>query len=169
MRSAFHPGEGAGFIVLAGERVRRQLGLRSIGIILATQASQEGKLIKTDELCTGEGLTRAIQGVTAELRGRSERVDDIYCDLNGERYRTEEWGFALLRTQEAFRDVSATRTAVSEWGDVGAASGALLSILALRAWARGYSRGPTALVWASSEGGLRGAVLLRRTESEVRS
>ncbi|HYO59312.1 beta-ketoacyl synthase N-terminal-like domain-containing protein [Archangium sp.] len=167
-RSAFHPGEGAGFLALAGERVRRQLGLRSLGIMLTVQVSRESKLIKTDKLSTGEGLTRAIQAATAELRGRGERVDDVYCDLNGERYRTEEWGFALLRTQEAFRDVSAARTAVSEWGDVGAASGALLSILALRAWARGYARGPTALVWASSEGGLRGAVLLRRAESEGR-
>jgi 3-oxoacyl-[acyl-carrier-protein] synthase-1 len=166
VRSAFHPGEGAAFLALAGERVRRQLGLRSLGVILASQVSWEDKRIKTDELNTGVGLTRAIHGVTMELRGRGELVDDVYCDLNGERYRTEEWGFALLRTQAAFRDVSVTRTAVSEWGDMGAASGALLTILALRAWARGYARGPTALVWASSEGGLRGAVLLRRTEGE---
>lgn len=165
MRSAFHPGEGAGFLAIAGERVRQRLDLRSLGIILATQVSRETSLIKTDDLSTGEGLTRAIQAVTAKWRERGERVDDVYCDLNGERYRTEEWGFALLRTQGAFGDVSAVRTAVSEWGDMGAASGALLSILALRAWARGYARGPTALVWGSSEGGLRGAALLRRTES----
>jgi 3-oxoacyl-[acyl-carrier-protein] synthase-1 len=169
MRAAFHPGEGAGFLALAGERMRRQLGLQSLGIMLTAQVSQESKLIKTDELNTGEGLTRAIQGATAQLCAQGERVNDVYCDLNGERYRTEEWGFALLRTQEAFRDGSAAQTAVSEWGDMGAASGALLSILALRAWARGYARGPTALVWASSEGGLRGAVLLRREKSEGRS
>lgn len=166
MRSAFHPGEGAGFLALAGERVRRQLGLKSLGIPLATQVSRESKLIKTDEQNTGEGLTRALQAALTELSRRGERVDDVYCDLNGERYRTEEWGFALLRTQQAFRDASAARTAVSEWGDMGAASGALLMILALRAWARGYAQGPTALVWASSEGGLRGAVVLRRTERE---
>jgi 3-oxoacyl-[acyl-carrier-protein] synthase-1 len=30
----------------------------------------------------------------------------------------------------------------------------------VQSWARGYALGPRALVWAGSEGGLRGAVVL---------
>lgn len=94
----------------------------------------------------------------------SKQVDEVYCDINGERYRTEEWGFALLRTADRMGTTAYT-TAVGEWGDVGAASGALLMILAVQAWQRGYARGESSLVWSSSDGGLRAATVLQRSPS----
>jgi 3-oxoacyl-[acyl-carrier-protein] synthase-1 len=168
-RSAFHPGEGAGFLALAGERACRRLGLRSLGLVVEIQTGQESMLIKSDELNTGRMLSQVIGRATAGVRKLGRRIDHIYCDVNGERYRTEEWGFALLRTQEVFSaEGVAARVPASEWGDVGAASGALLTILATQAWERRYARGPLALVWASSEGGLRAAMLLQQPESEGR-
>jgi 3-oxoacyl-[acyl-carrier-protein] synthase I len=107
-------------------------------------------------------LTEAVHGATASLAGPNERVDDVYCDLNGERYRSEEWGLTLLRSAERFVDGTRTTTATGSWGDMGAASGALSCVLAARAWARDYAAGPLALVWGSSMNGLRSAVLLER-------
>jgi 3-oxoacyl-[acyl-carrier-protein] synthase-1 len=58
----------------------------------------------SDEVCVGQGLTEAIAAATsADLLG-DEQITDTYCDLNGETYRTEEWGFTLLRLQERFVD-----------------------------------------------------------------
>ena len=163
VRSGFPPGEGASFIALASNSARVYLGLPSLAIVRGAASNIELKLRNAAEVCLGEGLTGAIANAVAQLTpGRI--VDQIFCDINGERYRTEEWGFALLRNQEHFRTTSYT-TAVAEWGDVGAASGALLTTLAVQGWARGYAQGTLSLIWASSDGGLRSAVVLERGQS----
>jgi len=109
----------------------------------------------------GHGLAAAIAGATASLRLPQEAVDTVFCDINGERYRSHEWGMAVLRTPEVFA-TTAYESPANLWGDMGAAWGALGCTLAVRAWARGYARGPRALVWGSSDGGLRGAVVLQQ-------
>ena len=90
----------------------------------------------------------------------------MYGDLNGERYRTTEWGFAVLREQRAMRVGTSCEMPSDCWGDVGAASAALGVMLAVQAWAREYAKGPRALVWASSEGGLRGAGVVTQAEAK---
>ena len=109
----------------------------------------------------GHGLAAAIAGATASLRLPQEAVDTVFCDINGERYPSHEWGMAVLRTPEVFA-TTAYESPANLWGDMGAAWGALGCTLAVRAWARGYARGPRALVWGSSDGGLRGAVVLQQ-------
>jgi 3-oxoacyl-[acyl-carrier-protein] synthase-1 len=148
--------------------VRRNLGLPSLGVVRAVHTARETKLDGTDALNLGEGLTEAIRMATSEGCERDELVDAVYCDLNGERYRSEEWGFAALRCQDAFRDPSPRPNGVAAWGGAGAASGALLTVLAVQAWQRGYARGPRALVCAGSDQGLRAAALLRQQESKTR-
>jgi len=87
----------------------------------------------------------------------------VFCDMNGEPYRADEYGFACLRTGEAFASASEFVAPADCLGDVSAASvplGIMLSSIAVR---KRYARGPYALVWASSEGGDRGAALLDGT------
>ena len=110
-------------------------------------------------MCLGEGLTAAVQTAVSGLNPPAQRVGDVYCDINGERYRSEEWGFVCLRLSHYFDDPTAFHSPAECWGDVGAASGPLLSMLACQAFARGYATGVRALVWASSEGGHRGAAV----------
>jgi hypothetical protein len=86
--------------------------------------------IKTDADNLGEGLTEAVIGAAARIPVAEERIADVYCDINGERYRSEEWGFTILRTSHLFRDASQYYCPVSEWGDMGAASGALFNGIA---------------------------------------
>ena len=115
-------------------------------------------MIAAGEDPLGEGLSQAISRALASASPRL--VDDVYCDLNGERYRSEEWGFCVLRVQEHLRFGGEWLAATDCWGDMGAASGVLSCVLAVRAWARGYARGPRALLWGSSDHGLRAALLL---------
>jgi 3-oxoacyl-[acyl-carrier-protein] synthase-1 len=98
-------------------------------------------------------MTQAVQGAVAGLDLPREGVDDLYTDINGERYRSEEWGFVALRAPSAWRSAG--------YKAVGAAFGALGGVLSVRAFARGYARGSRALVMAGSDGGLRGAMLLQ--------
>lgn len=156
----FCPGEAAGFVLLAAPATARRLGIAPLLELFATGAGRERNLIRTEDICLGEGLSAAFTAVGAAL-AEEARVDRILCDMNGERYRGNEYGFAVLRNSRLFRDAADFEAPADCWGDVGAASGPLYTALAVEAEARGYAKGPLSLIWASSEGGLRGAALLR--------
>lgn len=161
-RAGLFPGEGASF-VLVGDRVTlRSLGLPSLAVVRGWSSASDCDRLGADPEPTGVALTEAVHGATASLASPHERVDDVYCDINGERYRSEEWGLALLRCAERFVDGTRYLAATDSWGDMGAASGALSCVLAARAWARNHAAGPLALAWGSSMNGLRSAVLLER-------
>jgi 3-oxoacyl-[acyl-carrier-protein] synthase-1 len=159
-RLGFIPGEGAAFLAVASEELRARLDLPSLAELVNVSTARETKLIKSDAINLGEGLSAAIVGATEMLHLPEEQIDDVYCDINGERYRSEEWGFAVLRAQRVLRNGGAYTTLVSECGDLGAASTAMAAVLAVQAGRRSYAQGPRALLWGSSEGGLRAAALL---------
>jgi 3-oxoacyl-[acyl-carrier-protein] synthase-1 len=159
-RSGFIPGEGAGFCLLLTEPARHRLGLRALARVLSVAVGKETKLIKTTNMCLGEGLSTTVRHAVSGLNQVTERINEVICDINGERYRSEEWGFVCLRLGEYFDDPTAYLSPAECWGDMGAASGPLFAMLACQAAARGYSKGPRTLFWASSEGGIRGTAVL---------
>ncbi|HYO71100.1 MAG TPA: hypothetical protein VEU33_33970 [Archangium sp.] len=160
IRSGFTPGEGAGGLALMSAGLRRRLRIPQLAVVRGVRTAQERLLRDSDTGSFGVGMTQAIQGAVAGLDLVREGVDTVYTDINGERYRSEEWGFVALRAPSVWK--SPGYKAPSDcWGDVGAAFGALGGVLAVRAFARGYARGPRALVMAGSDGGLRGAMLLQ--------
>lgn len=163
-RSGFFPGEAAGFAVLMGESLRRACRMPALAVLRGGHSEHETALIKTDAVNQAKALTAAIRGATGQLRA-GELCDRILCDINGERYRTDEWSTTLLRIPGLLRH-GAGRPADYEspsrsWGDVGAASGILLGVLAIAAWQRGHAAGERALLFAGSEQGLRSAVVLQ--------
>jgi 3-oxoacyl-[acyl-carrier-protein] synthase-1 len=160
-RNGLPPGEGAAGIALASSRFGKQLGLPSHGMVRAVACTREVRDETAPEGQLGEALTDAYLRVGAELVRPEETFDDFYIDINGERPRTTDLGFALLRAGQLFRS-TAYVTSVSAIGDVGAASVPLNCILAARAWARGYASGRTALISGASWTGLRGAALLQK-------
>jgi 3-oxoacyl-[acyl-carrier-protein] synthase-1 len=162
-RASFFPGEAAGFLVLAGGDVVRGLSLTSLAVVSGVASAHEQALIKTDDITVGRGLATAIADACASVAQSGERVDEVYCDINGERYRSEEWGMALLHVQNYLVDGTSYHLPASSWGDVGAASGTMFVTLAARAWSRGYARGTSALIWSGSENGLRAATVVRQS------
>jgi 3-oxoacyl-[acyl-carrier-protein] synthase-1 len=159
-RGGFPPGEGAGFCLVASKTAMARLRLRASGWVIAAASAVEPNRIKTDTVCIGKGLSHAIGQAASVLRLPEERVDSMICDLNGERYRSEEFTYTVLRTQMAFVDFTDFMTPADCWGDVGAASGPLFVNLAAASGVRGYAHGPRIMLWAGSEGGDRGAALL---------
>ena len=116
--------------------------------------------LRSNDPCLGEGLTAVVASAASCLQRPQELITATYCDLNGERYRSEEFGYALLRTQGAFVKVHDYVAPADCWGDVGAASGPLFAVLAVASSLRGYANGAYPLLWAGSDGGYRAAVLL---------
>ncbi|GJG86588.1 beta-ketoacyl synthase [Gemmatimonadetes bacterium T265] len=165
-RAGFPPGEAAGFCLLASARATRRYGLRAPAYVARVATALEACRIKTETVCVGLGLTQAIRDALGALRPSQERVARTYCDLNGERYRSEEFTYAVLRTHKAFVDANDYVHPADGWGDVGAATGPLLAGLAVTAAARGYANGANVLLWASSEGGQRSAAVLRLAPRE---
>jgi 3-oxoacyl-[acyl-carrier-protein] synthase-1 len=155
----FIPGEAAGALLLVRRSLAERLDLDVLGTIVRVGLGREEKLIKTDAVCIGEGLTAAFRAALAALPGDA-RIDDVVCDLNGEPYRADEYGFAVLRTKERFRAATDFVAPADCWGDVGAAGAPLHIAQCLAACRKGYARGPLSLAWGSSESGERGAAVV---------
>ena len=163
-RSGFVPGEAAGFCLLMTEATLERARRPALASVRAVASGRETRLIKTRELCFGAALTAVVEKLSAGLQARVESVTTVICDINGERYRAEEWGFACLRVGQHFNDPTAYWSPADCWGDVGAASGPLFAMLACEAARRGYAQGSLDLVWAGSESGLRAGAMLQRTD-----
>jgi 3-oxoacyl-[acyl-carrier-protein] synthase-1 len=165
-RSAFVPGEGAGFCLVMSDQARARVGLGALAHVSTVALGRESQLIKTSDICLGTGLTAVVQRAVGGLTLPAETINEVICDVNGERYRGEEWGFVCLRLPEYFDDPAAYWSPADCWGDVGAASGPLFAMLACHAAERGYAKGSRTLLWASSEGGLRSAVVVNTVDKD---
>jgi len=154
------PGEGAGFCLLCSKHLAKQYNLPVWGEVLTAATTQEANLIKTECVCLGKGLTDAVRKTVMSLPPGT-RVDNTICDLNGEPYRGDEWGYTLVRLSEYFTDPTDFMTPADCWGDLGAASGPLFVILAVVSSFKGYSNGLHTMLFTSAETGERTAALIR--------
>ena len=159
-RSAFVPGEAASFFVVTTAATARAWRLPELATIRSVATTREQSPFGSNRVITGEALTAAIAGATQPLRLPHEKIATTYCDLNGERHRTDEFLYVPLRLHAPFIDANAYESPADAWGDVGAASGPLYMALAVASAERGYARGPHVLAWTSSDGGTRAAATL---------
>jgi 3-oxoacyl-[acyl-carrier-protein] synthase-1 len=159
----FAPGEAAGALLITRGSIAKQMALPEHAIILGIGTAFEINQINTEKVCTGDGLTTALR-TASEALPTGMKISDIYCDLNGEPYRSDEFGFASLRVGECLESASHFVAPADCWGDVAAAGGPLLLMLAVVAGTKGYAKGGLALAWGSGESGDRIAVLLGTIE-----
>lgn len=164
-RNGFPPGEAAGACLLARRSTAKRHGLPILARVTAAATSVEPHPIRSAGVCIGEGLSAAINGVVSSLDLPRHAITATYCDLNGERYRSEEFMYTLLRVQMAFVDAHKYQSPADCWGDVGAASGLLFAGLALASYQRGYATGQYPVLWAGSTRGHRTAVVLSLGDS----
>jgi 3-oxoacyl-[acyl-carrier-protein] synthase-1 len=160
----FCPGEAAGFVLVATVETFRRIGVPALLTIISSGSAFEPNILKGQEICLGKGLSQAFQ-LAAEPLENGQAASRVICDMNGERYRANEYGLAALRVSRLFMNAADFEAPADCWGDVGAASGPLHVCLTIEAEARGYSKGPLTLIWASSESGQRSAALLGRVRS----
>jgi 3-oxoacyl-[acyl-carrier-protein] synthase I len=162
-RDGFFPGEAAGACLLARADVLKALGLAPLARITAVSLATEPITMAKhgeDGICVGEGLSAAFLGLEPVVEADGRRITDAYCDLNGQRYRSEELVYAILRAQKLSVDAGYYLHPADCWGDVGAASAPLFAALSQAAYAKAYSRGARAALWGGSQAGRRAVVLL---------
>ena len=153
----FIPGEGAAFLLLGKTRPYGEK--ESIGVFAAAQGFEEGYLY-SEETYKGDGLSDAF-AATFEKMPEPPKIQTVMAGLNGENYGAKEWGVASLRHADCFGSEIPLEHPVDCTGDVGAALGPLLVILAAIGLERGYLNGPC-LAWASSDYGSRAAAVIAK-------
>ena len=55
--------------------------------------------------------------LAAWLVAHRAQIDRILCDMNGQRYRGNEYGFAALRFKDLFRDAADFEAPADCWGE----------------------------------------------------
>ncbi len=163
-RSGFTPGEGAAAVLLVQRGRSRAFRLPELASILGVGLAMEPITINSPDPVLGLGLTDAMKQATAHLKYPQNKITTAYCDINGQRYRSEEFMYIPLRLWAPFVDANAYEAPADCWGDIGAASLPAFMNLIVQSGRRGYAKGSYNLSWASSVGGRRGAVLLELPE-----
>jgi 3-oxoacyl-[acyl-carrier-protein] synthase-1 len=153
--------------LLASNALAAHLNLPELCRLISAANATEANRINTETVCTGEGLSSAFHKALTGL-SQNQKVSHTICDMTGEPYRGTEYGYAMVRSTGRFEDGSDFQTPADCWGDQGAASGPLFIVLAAFAAAKGYAPGPCTLLWASSVGGMRAAVLLEGDSDSIK-
>ena len=159
------PGEGACFLLLTTIEGAERLGVSPVVSVDAAATSEEPAPWYSGKPTIGTGLTRALRDVFETEDG--ERAE-VYCDLNGEPWRADEWGYAYLRTSAQYTEPLAINHPADCWGDLGAASGPMLISFAVQQMMRQRSASSRAVIWTASDTlALRSACVL--TENRASS
>ncbi len=165
--NGFIPGEGASFVLLCSQERAVRLGLTAPVQILSTGRGAEERLWHTGLPNLGTGLSQAFHTLFASEWTPPRRVRATYCDLNGESWRADEWGYAYVRTGERHASPLHLRHPAANWGDLGAASGPALLALATVEFLQQFDPEDVVLVWTASDmHPSRSACLLGRAERQ---
>jgi 3-oxoacyl-[acyl-carrier-protein] synthase-1 len=152
----FIPGEGAGFVVLARPTPAQRSPVSCVaGVGLAKDPGHR----YADEPARGEGLSNAMNALFAGAPPGGAKIAYTLAGLNGESFGAKEWGVAQLRHNASFAAGRRLDHPADCHGDLGAATGAVLTALAHVALTNGHRQGPV-LVWASSDHEQRGCALI---------
>lgn len=166
----FVPAEGAGFVAVRAGGASRAHPFGEI--VLAASDLERTVAEGTPNLARAatELVARAAQALTdggaiGPRVSREPRPLGWYLrTTNREQHRAREERFVATRLPQLF-DPDETRVdeLAEHIGDAGAASGALLAVLACQGFASGYAPHRTAVISLASDGPERGIVALRRS------
>ena len=154
----FAPGEAAGLLLLTGNPQNALQSKSCLPCLTAPGFGEEPGHLFSDETYTGDGLAHAFVNALAgdEVYGA---ITTIYSSMNGERYWAKEYATAVLRNRKHIAEDYQIEHPADCYGDLGAATGAVLIDLALQA-ALADSRPPHCLVYCSADQRYRAACCL---------
>jgi 3-oxoacyl-[acyl-carrier-protein] synthase-1 len=156
----FIPGEGAAFVAISNQIVHTAKApfVKIWGVGLANEDAEVTVL--SDGHPTGKGLQRALETTLQDANIPESSIAFRVSDLNGESYYGIDSMLAMSRFYKTRREHLEIWHPADCVGDIGAASGALLIILASTGIVKGYAPGSIAMCEASSDGGLRAGCIL---------
>jgi 3-oxoacyl-[acyl-carrier-protein] synthase-1 len=160
VQDAFTPGEGAAFVLVASRNACQRYRLSPLGWIDAVGVAQEPGHRYSEQPYLGEGLAAAVGQVFQQLGEHAPPVRLVMAGFTGESMHAKEWGVAHVRNRKRFADPLQIEHSAEYTGDAGAGLAPMMLGAAVLGIQGKECEGP-ALVWASSEQALRGALVVR--------
>jgi 3-oxoacyl-[acyl-carrier-protein] synthase-1 len=155
------PGEAGACLLVESPPSARRRGARIEAWIDSATVERGPESVFQEGASLGLALSRAVESGRPGGAAGKPFDGDVIIDLNGEVWRANAWGHARVRLSNALAARIRLVTFCSSLGEVGAASGAVGTCIATRAFARRYASGPSCLVVTSSEDGLAGCIHVR--------
>jgi 3-oxoacyl-[acyl-carrier-protein] synthase-1 len=162
--NGFNPGEASFFLVVEKKDTAAKRKAKIIAYLKGIAVATEKDSILSKKPPTGIGLSQAL-GNTLKHHLQELPISMVICDMNGERYRGAEWGYALVRTLKGVKGTLKLWHPADCIGDTGIASAGISIILGATAINKGYADGKHVLIWASSDNGTRGSLIVAAAEN----
>jgi 3-oxoacyl-[acyl-carrier-protein] synthase-1 len=155
------PGEAAVALALTLETP-----VHVVPVVRAVSTATEERSLLAGGSGTGQGLATAMAQC---LKAVPSQTAWIISDHNGEVYRANDWGYAVVRLRSQFESFAAPVVwyPALSFGDIGAASALAGICMAVRAWERNYAPADIALIAAASESSGRAALCLESARARV--
>ncbi len=153
----FTPGEGAGFVLLTRNKAKAMQGDTCLVSVAAPGLAQESGHLYSELPYLGEGMASAIKQSLTNFNGAN--IQRIYSSMNGERFWIKELSVGLMRNQKHLNKKYQIEHPADCYGDLGAASGAVLIALAAQHLFK-QNKAMSHLVCCASDYGFRSAVTL---------
>lgn len=155
--NGFVPGEGAAAVVIGAPVASEEPQLACIGIGFG----MEKATVEAEDIpLRAEGLTQAVRTALAEAGCGLERVDYRLTDLSGEQYYFREAALALSRVLRLGAGPQEMCSPADCIGEIGAAIGCSLLVLALNGHVLMPTPMPSFLLHTGNDGGERSAIVL---------
>jgi len=151
----FIPGESVAFMIIESEQ--KAVSETILAHIKEVKIANEPAGFLSDKPCKGEGLTEVFLSLLSQYPDNS--IETAINDLNGEAFRVKEWMYARMRSIKN-KKIDTFQPA-DNFGNIGAASGAVFSGIAIEGFSRGWMK-PDILISCSDDHGERGAMILSR-------
>jgi len=156
-------GEAVGFMVIEDPARARQANRPILARVTGLGQAEEPMPRDSKATSRGTGLTAACRKALAG--GKEKEIRYIFGDLNGENSRALEWCMAESRCFKSKGQLRQLWTPANCYGDIGAASGAVLAAVTVQGLVRGWLKGPV-LIFCSDDHGSCGALVLEKGLSQ---
>lgn len=157
---AFAPGEGASFLLLRNPAIHSDAPQNGVVLFEPGLATEKGHRY-SEEPYLGKGLADAFK--VAIANGSGEKISTIFSTMNGENFFAKEFGVATIRNQSALDEKCKHEHPIDCFGDMGAATAAVLISLAQHKLLK--SKTVTQhLVYCSADMAGRGALCLAKID-----
>lgn len=151
----FIPGEAAAAVLIRRPATRAgpQLICRGLGFGVETATEDSGEPLRAD------GLVSAITSALADAGCEMGDLDFRITDISGSQYRFKEAALALSRVLRKRKEEFDIWHPADCVGEIGAAVGAVLMVVAENACRKGYSSGHRILAHIGGDDGKRAAIV----------
>lgn len=159
----FSPSQGVGFVVIESEKSALKNGRKIMAWIKGIGTAEEPAPFLSEAPSKSAGLTTAVKSALSQSGCTPEMMDCVLCDLNGEFYRSREWGYVENRVFGGCEHAPTLIHPADCMGSIGAASAAVLVNVAATELSKG-NMGKHVLLFCSDDEAYRGAVVLSKYE-----